>query len=537
MNIDKFISFCNEDWKEKICNWWKNISPVDKKSFLWIFVVLNLVFLWHTVSFYWGNHDWEQIKSGVHVFWSLFDGRWGAGIIQQIFNGDILPVWNNLFCFAGFTFAVILLAKYWELPKNTFIYSIFGLFIVLLPYTLPWLQFVRSETHFWNIFLIVAALVLSSDKNFYKQIIAFLFFYFCLGCYASMISCIMILFLGRCFLDVWFDNKTLSDIIKNRWQTALVILLSFLAFLATWFFMKQFNFIIPMQNVSTIALTAIFNKFLNLHISLKNSFLNPCPFIPAFLKLLSGLAIPIVICLMKNFSKKSVFLLSVLFICIFISTQITNILAVGDYSNQIRIDFFAIPYVYALFWAILLKTGKFFENIAILFMFLIILYSGLQDVRSQKVKYLDNLHDIKIYEDIINRIKINPAFDPDKKYNLLILGEVTDCCNTTFDIYNHDIENPKILGFNTWAPFISNWNAYEYFNFYEKNPYIDKMNWSDWCNPIKDDEIKTLDYDYILNKARPYPDKNSTFVDDNVIYIIFDWEELEKFKERIKTVK
>ena len=86
MNIDKFISFCNEDWKEKICNWWKNISPVDKKSFLWIFVVLNLVFLWHTVTFFFGNHDWEQVKSGVHIFWSLFDGRWGAGLIQQIFN-------------------------------------------------------------------------------------------------------------------------------------------------------------------------------------------------------------------------------------------------------------------------------------------------------------------------------------------------------------------------------------------------------------------------------------------------------------------
>ena len=63
------------------------------------------------------------------------------------------------------------------------------------------------------------------------------------------------------------------------------------------------------------------------------------------------------------------------------------------------------------------------------------------------------------------------------------------------------------------------------------------MNWSNDCNPITDEEVKTLDTDYLLNKALPYPHKNSTFVDDNVIYIIFDWEELEKFKERIKTVK
>ena len=150
-----------------------------------------------------------------------------------------------------------------------------------------------------------------------------------------------------------------------------------------------------------------------------------------------------------------------------------------------------------------------------------------------KVKYFDKLRETKIYEDVINRIKINPNFDQNKKYNLLILGEAEkEDQPTTFDIYNSEMTWK-----NTWAPFVMTWNAYEFFNFYEKKPYIIKMNWSNDCNPITDEEVKTLDTDYLLNKALPYPHKNSTFVDNNVIYIVFEQNKLDELKNRINEIK
>ncbi len=530
--MNKFYDFMNADWKQMFIDRWNSISPVSKQAFIWIFSIVNLVFLWHTITFFFGNHDWGQIKYGVHFCWSLFDGRWGAGLIQQVVGGDILPVWNNLFCFAGFTLATIFLAKYWELPKNAFTYTIFGLFIILMPYTPPWLQFVRSETHFWNIFLIVISLVLCSYKKLWAYLLAFLLLYFCLGCYAAMLPAMFIIFFGRCILDVWFDNKTPQQLIKDRWQTFCIIILSFAAFTVTWLLMKKFGVIIPMPTVENVGLSTLLSNFAQVGIGIRDSFLHPLPYIPTGFKILLGLAIPIVIWLMKNYSKEKAALLFTLFLGVIVSTQITNLLSVADYSNQLRIDFFAMPYTYALFWTILLRTGKCCENFAILFMCIAIFYSSLQDIRDQKVKYFDKLHDVRIYEDVISRIKSNPNFNSEKRYNLFIVGEVERTWETTtFDKYNS-----KMSWENAWAPFVPNWNAKEYFDFYEKHSYIN-FSYDNCTVPLSDEDLIKMDTDYLLNKAAPYPNLNSTHIDNENIYIIFQQEELENLKGHIKNIQ
>ena len=531
MSADNLKDFMNADWKEMLFNWWKNLSPVSKKSFIWIFSIVNLVFLWHTITFFFGNHDWGQIKHGVNIAWSLWDGRWGAGIIQQITGGDILPVWNNLFCFSGFTLAVIFLAKYWDLPKNTFIYTIFGLFIILMPYTSPWLQYVRSETHFWNVFLIVIALTISSYKRLYPCILAFLCLFFCLGCYAAMLPAIFIIFFGRCVLDVWFDNKDFKQLIKDRWQTALVAILAVIAFFVTWSLMKKFQIIMPLDTVDTVDLSSLLVNFKHIGIGIKDTFLSSIAYIPTSLKILFGLAIPMVIVLMSKKSKKNNLLLIILFSLIILLTQTVDMLSNSDYSNILRIDFWTMPYVYALLWTILLRTGKCWENLAILFMCAAIYCSGLQCIRDQKVKYFDKQRDIKIYEDVITRIKANEAFNPSKEYNVVIIGETEkNDISTTFDKYNSKVEWNNI-----WVPFIERWNAKEYFDFYEKESYVNKV-YADYTYPLTDDELLKLNLDYLLNNAAPYPNKNSISIDENNIYIIFTQDELDKLREHIITV-
>ena len=529
----KIYRLMNDDWKQFVLDWWHNISPLSKKSFLWIFGIVNLVFLWHTITFFWGNHDWNQIKYGLHLGWSYWDGRWGAGVIQQITGGDILPVWNNLFCFAGFTLAVIFLAKYWELPKNVFIYTIFGLFIILMPYTNPWLQYVRSETHFWNVFLIVFSLYICSFKKLWLYCLAFLLLFFCLGCYAAMIPTIFIIFLGRCVLDIWFDNKTLNQILKDRWKTALVILLSISMFLIIWNISKYNHLFINYVTVDNVNINTFLNNLANIGTGIRDSFLHELPFIPTGFKIFLGLAVPVVIFLMFKFSKKHIASLCLLFIAILISTQITNLLSVEDYTNILRIDFWSMPYTYALFWTILLKSGKWKENIAILFICTAIYYSGLQDIRDQKVKYFDKLHDMRIMEDVISRIKANPEFNPDKTYKLIMLGSMQDSNKITiFDKYNSDITSK-----NAWAPLFCSWNAYEHMNFYEKHPYIKKyVTFFPCCDYLTDDELRSADINYLFYEAQVYPNLGSTHIDRDYIYIIFDQNKLNELRKRISNL-
>ncbi len=120
MNYFKSIDFTkisNFNLEKFVIDWWKNLDSCAKKSFIWMFSIINIVFLWHTVTFFFGNHDWGHVRYGINIGWSMFDGRWGAGILQQVVAGEIFPVLNNLFCFSGFCFAMIALAKYWKLPN------------------------------------------------------------------------------------------------------------------------------------------------------------------------------------------------------------------------------------------------------------------------------------------------------------------------------------------------------------------------------------------------------------------------------------
>ena len=76
---------------------WQAISPISKKSFLWIFLITNIVFLFHTVQYMWGNHDWGLIKWGITVSQDLWAGRFTSGLVQQFLGGDLIPIANNLF--------------------------------------------------------------------------------------------------------------------------------------------------------------------------------------------------------------------------------------------------------------------------------------------------------------------------------------------------------------------------------------------------------------------------------------------------------
>ena len=400
-----------------------------------------------------------------------------------------------------------------------------------MPYTMPWLQFVRSETHFWNIFLIVAALMICKYKNIFAYISAFILLYFCLGCYASMISVMMIILLGRCVLDVWFDNKNFTQLIRAHWQTLAIILISFAAYVITFLFMKHASLFIDYRTVDTTSINQFLCNFANIGHGINTAFLKTLPYIPIGFKLLLGLAIPFVIFLMYRLQIKRIILLTLLITGLLISTQLTDLLSVSDYTKQLRIDFFSMPYVYALFWTILLRTGKCWENLAILFMCISIFYSGLQDIRDQKVKHFDKLSNIRVYEDIINRIKIKPDFNPNKEYFLIFIGNLQDVNKlSTFDIYNSDIH----WG-NSWVPFISSWNADEYFNFYENKPFI-KGSYSHLTNPITNNIIENFDKNYLLNKAKPYPSQDSVHIDKTNIYIIFSQKDLDDINTRIRNL-
>ena len=106
------------------------------------------MFLYHTVHFLWGDHDFVWIYSGLSwkTLWAL--GRFTAVVIPQIFGGQLLPIINNVVYFTGLAFSAVALAIYWQLPRKFYIFILLALFLVLQPYTLSWLFYAHVTMNF-----------------------------------------------------------------------------------------------------------------------------------------------------------------------------------------------------------------------------------------------------------------------------------------------------------------------------------------------------------------------------------------------------
>jgi hypothetical protein len=85
---------------------------------------------------------------------------------------------------------------------------------------------------------------------------------------------------------------------------------------------------------------------------------------------------------------------------------------------------------------------------------------------------------------------------------------------------------------DAWTPFVMSWNAYEFFNFYEKTPFVNTPHFYILGN-LTDDVVQQMDIDFLLYRAIPWPHQNSVYIDGKYIYIILDWMSLYTIREKL----
>ncbi|MDR0485667.1 MAG: hypothetical protein LBH29_02945, partial [Elusimicrobiota bacterium] len=162
-------SFLNKDIVELIYNRWREIPPLYKKSFLVVFIALNLVFLFDTVNFMFHNHDWNSMTVGTATTgWNIKQGRYSPRFISAILQrNEILPIGINVASFMGFSLAAVLLCIYWKVPKNLFSYSLIGLLMALQPYIIAEMFFKLEllSRNMWSPFLIILACIISGKAS------------------------------------------------------------------------------------------------------------------------------------------------------------------------------------------------------------------------------------------------------------------------------------------------------------------------------------------------------------------------------------
>ena len=205
--LSKLTSFFSSDLLGYLVAWYKRIPSLYKATFWTTFIVLNIVFAYHTAHFIWGNHEWVYMRTGISWKGFWYEARFTETIPYALFGFELLPILLNQFAFAGIALSMLALAIYWKLPKEKWVYLGFCLMMAFIPYNLSWLYHVAQSTFLWGCTLIISALAileLIANKKisiFWNLAVIFLL-WFTLGFSAAFTNTMFICFIGRCLIDL-----------------------------------------------------------------------------------------------------------------------------------------------------------------------------------------------------------------------------------------------------------------------------------------------------------------------------------------------
>ena len=512
--------------------WFKNLNPTIKKSFWLSLVLINVAFLFHTVNFMFGDHDWLYVRYANHWDEGSFEGRPLHFVLQSLFfGGHVLPILNNLFSFVALTISGLLLARYWQIPLSTFKYTLFTVFVAVLPLTLVWLFYAKDTLINLSLPLIVIGALSLAELPFSRKYInahalGLLLFYFAFTSYAAVLNLIGVCLIGRMLIE-YANGKSLTSMIKGKIPVAIEILLALLFFKVT---LANIN-LASDYNTKTIPLDILADKLTETILVMFSQFTTPIPFMEYKYKLLL-----LALCLLGIgsllYKSKMVKwpLILVLLIAILFSSKLAFFLAdergqelaeMENFAFVPRLDFYGLSYIYALGLALTLTytSGRWYKICAILGI-AVTFMSGVRDMYAQKVWKFGFDAEMKAHERIVGRMEQLPSFRADGKYRILQIGTLSLRKNFYKNVGNEEISLDLLE--TSFTPKSMSRIVY---NFY----YPEEI----FYNNASIGDLSTYGKE-LLKKAKVWPLPGSIFIDGDIVVVVLTEEGLEIAKKELQ---
>ena len=532
---------CDLDWADECVKGYNAIPRLYRKSFWQLFGFINLAFLFHTINFMWGNRDWAAVRFAVNPEQALSEGRFSAFWLQELlFDGKILPVINNLWSFAGLSLAGVLLGIYWKLPQRTAAYVITGLFFLITPYTMSWLYFAQNTLgNLWLPAMVLSALLLSENRSkslnttYLCNICSVLLFVIALGTYLPVLNFILVAILGKVFLQTVFSDIELKCAFKRSLQSFVNLTSGLMIYAFIIIILKDTDVIKPAYNTVLAPIWSYPAKIPTLLMIMFTQFGTTMPFMDIAYKggylLMSLIGLFSLIILSPNAKASTRGL--ILIPLILLASKLTFLLSVPSAENPAhlaRIDFYGLPLIYALSLAIILKLGgNYLKRIGYGLAILIIFMGFVRLSYAQKVWKFGWDAETKLAERIITRLEKLDGFNVNGHYKLLQIGNQS----LRGKYYLHkagEAESGELLG---WSYYDAG-RSKDAYNFYYQADFLEAD--SDLATAIK--ENPTIK-EYLLNKARAWPAKESIYLSGEYIVLVMDEGELNKAQQYISQVQ
>ncbi len=419
------------EWDTLFIQKYRDIDAVYKKTFWTVFIVLNIVFLYHNVHFIWGNHDWDYVINGMWGSVSWWNGRFTNYLPNQLLGGRFLPILTVSFALFGYSFTGILLAYYWNIQKTFFNYLVLSLVLVLNPLVMYWVWFaIDMISHLWLPSILILALIISEKKSLYSFIFAWVLFIFGLGIYAPGAATIATVFLSKVILVYSFEQQSFKFLCHKFKRTFYCIILSLISFKIIINILKILElFASDSYNNQMNILGGSIDNFLMI---IKASFLYLFRIVPFYdqniiiilisLSIFSLIVAYLYIKKQNNFKIPQLFFIAFL-LCLLPLASNTTMFIYGKLFYASRIYFYGNIFLWAFFITLLLKT-KFIcaKNILILFLIFLLPMNVYRIVEAQKLWKIEFDSQNGIMERIVKKLQDSEYYKQNQPYSVVVFG-------------------------------------------------------------------------------------------------------------------
>ena len=191
-----------------------------------------------------------------------------------------------------------------------------------------------------------------------------------------------------------------------------------------------------------------------------------------------------------------------------------------DFAFVPRLDFYGLVYVYAFFLMfVLLIPQQKIKKIGISIVVIITFMSIVRDAYALKVWKFGFDAEMKTHERIVSRLEQYKGFDVNRHYRLLQIGSLSLRKN-----YYKKQENEKIGLDLLETSFTPQYMSRIVYNFYYPKDIF--------YNNVSIDALSPDGVDFIKNKAQAWPNKNSIFIDGDIVIVVLSEDELIKIRQR-----
>lgn len=508
------------DWAEECEKFYKNIPAKYRQSFWMLFGFINLAFLFHTIHFMWGNEDWNAVRFAVDHNEGIREGAFSAYWLQElIFDGKILPVINNLWSFAGLSLAAVLLAVYWNLPQRSTPIVVTGLLFAVTPYTLSILYFAKSSLGIcWLPAIVLTALLLSEKhgltdvRTYLYNTVSVLLFLIALGTYMPIINFIAIAVIGHIFLKTVYADISIRDASKRVLQSVVNFTAALMIYWLILFLLKETGRL----NEATAQAVTLARPLMSLFVWIKYSFLQfalVLPFMdPVYKVIYALLALTALFTLIYKAPNSHASIRGLIIVPFLIFASLLALLFAAEPEiNFVRMSFFGLPFLYALLFVLTIRLGgAYITRLAYTLAILLIFMNFVRIAYAEKVWKFGWDAETKLAERIITRLEKMPEFNIERQYKLLQIGEKSLRAKY-YQKSSQELPSGELL-LRAYYPEGAAKDAY---NFFYQTDFVKEDARED---ALKEPQIRN----YLLNKARAWPAKESLFIYGDYIVLILD---------------